>query len=162
MRKAAGIADAVLLLHQGGAAAVLEVIDPVLAHESVLDATKVDPYMGELMGEERPGVQELGAVDGLPLIGGGPRPVALRGKRMRRRPESEQVQQQRLVVSFPPVRKKSTLRLPSVGHRESAVLGPLPIDPGVQAVGQVADLALGRRGSIEVRRGCQHAAQQEG
>ncbi len=84
MRKTAGIADAVLLLDEGGAAAVLEVIDPVFAHECVLDATKIDPHMGELMREEWSCVQELGVVDGLPLIRRRPCPVALRGKRVRR------------------------------------------------------------------------------
>ena len=84
MRKAAGIADTVLLLDEGGAAAVLEVVDPVFAHECVLDAAKIDPHMGELMREEWSGVQELSAVDGLPLIGRHPCPVALRRKRVRR------------------------------------------------------------------------------
>ena len=48
-----------------------------------------------------------------------------------------------------------------MGHRRSAVLGPLPIDAGVQTLGQVADLALDRRVAVEVRRGGQHAAQQQ-
>src|SRR5450759_141199 len=59
MRKSAGIADAVLLLDERGAPAVLEVIDAVLAHELILDATKIDPHMGELMREERSGIQIL-------------------------------------------------------------------------------------------------------
>src|SRR5207244_5987302 len=38
-----GIADGVLLLHVGLPAAVLEVVEAVLAHEGVLNAAEVDP-----------------------------------------------------------------------------------------------------------------------
>lgn len=162
LRVAAGVADPVLLLHEGGAPAVLEIIDPLLAHERVLDAAKIDPHVGELMREQRSRVQELGIVDGPPSIGRCPRPIALRGERVRRRSEPEHVQQQRLVIPFPPVRQESTLGSPPVGHGGAAVLGPLPIDARVQPDGEVADLALGRRVPVEVRGGGQHAAQQEG
>jgi hypothetical protein len=49
-----------------------------------------------------------------------------------------------------------------MGDRGAAGLGPAPIDARVQSVGEVANLALGRRVAVEVRRGRQHPAQQQG
>ena len=63
------VAARVLLLDVGRLAAVLEVVDVVLAHERVLDAAEVDPEVRELVREQRPGVEELAAVDLLPLVG---------------------------------------------------------------------------------------------
>src|SRR5690606_40748174 len=63
-------------LHVHGAAAVLEVVAALLAHEAVADAAEVDPGVRELVDEQRSGVQEAVAVDVLPLVGAGPRAIA--------------------------------------------------------------------------------------
>src|SRR3546814_2354676 len=64
-------------LHVHGTAAVLEVVAALLAHEAVVDAAEVDPRVRELMDEQRPGIQEAVAVDVFPLVGAGPRAVAV-------------------------------------------------------------------------------------
>ena len=46
----------VLLLHISRATAILEIVDALDAHERVLNATKVDPDMRELVCKQRPGV----------------------------------------------------------------------------------------------------------
>src|SRR3546814_20505132 len=45
-------------LHVHGAAAVLEVVAALLAHEAVVDAAEVDPRVRERMDEQRPGITE--------------------------------------------------------------------------------------------------------
>ena len=47
----------------GGAAAVLEIIGIVLAHEGVADAGKIDPGVAELVHEERSAIEQLAAVE---------------------------------------------------------------------------------------------------
>src|SRR4030095_16464768 len=63
-----GIADRVFLLHKRRLPAVLEVVAAVRPHEFVANAAKVDPHMRELMGEERPRVEQFTTVDILPLV----------------------------------------------------------------------------------------------
>src|SRR5581483_1801254 len=50
------------LLHEGRLPAVLEVVAAVFAHEGVTEAAEVDPQVRELVGEQRPGVEQLPAV----------------------------------------------------------------------------------------------------
>src|ERR1700674_1011159 len=50
------VGDRVLPLHISRAPAVLEIVDALVAHEVVLNATKVDPDMRELVREQRPRV----------------------------------------------------------------------------------------------------------
>ena len=45
------IADRVLLLHVGRAAAVREIVDLFLTHELITNSAKVDPHVRELMHE---------------------------------------------------------------------------------------------------------------
>ena len=88
----------------------------MLAHERVADAAKVDPHVRQLMDEQRPGVEELDAVDLLPLVGRSPGGVALRRQRVRGRAEPEQVEHQRLVVALPAVGQEALLGRPAVAH----------------------------------------------
>src|SRR5215204_1477017 len=74
------ITNRILLLHVAGAAAVLEVINASRAHEVILNAAKVYPDVGELVNEERPGVEEFNAVKFLPAIGLRPGFVTLAGQ----------------------------------------------------------------------------------
>src|SRR3546814_11687830 len=69
-------------LHVHGTAAVLEVVAALLEHEAVVDAAEVDPRVRELMDDKRPGIQEAGAGEGFPLVGGGTRAVTVQDERV--------------------------------------------------------------------------------
>src|SRR5687768_5300742 len=73
--KASWVPDRVLLLHKRCVPAVFEVVAFPLAHERVANATEVDPEVRELVREQRPGVEQLAAVDFFPLISGAVRVV---------------------------------------------------------------------------------------
>ena len=62
VRKLERVADRVLALHVGRASTVLEIVDALGEHESVLDTAKVDPDMRELVCEKRPGIQIIKSV----------------------------------------------------------------------------------------------------
>ena len=145
------VADRVLLVDERRPAAVLEVVDPALAHGSVLDLPEVDPDVGELVGEERSRAEVLLPVDPLPRIGRRPRGVGAGRDRMRRRGEREHVEQERLVVPLPAVRQEPALRLPAMGESRAAVQGPLPVDAFPDPAREIPDPALRFGGSIEVR-----------
>ena len=70
------------------------------------------------------------------------------------RAESQDIQQQRLVVAFPAVFEKSAFGLPAVRHRCAAVLRPWPVGAAIERVGKGADfLFVGRiRVKIDARR----------
>ena len=144
------VADRVLLMDERRPAAVLEVVDPALAHGSVLDLPEVDPDVGELVGEERSRVEVLLPVDLLPRIGRRPRGIGAGRDRMRRRGEGEHVEQERFVVALPAVRQESAFRLPAMGESQATVQGPLPVDALPDPAHELPDptLRLGR--SIEV------------
>src|ERR1022692_4599777 len=91
----ARIADGVLLLHVCRPAAVFKVIDALAAHVRVLDATKINPQVRELMDKKWAGEQELIVVNLPPLVSGGPDGVGFGGQGMRWRTQAEQVQEQR-------------------------------------------------------------------
>jgi len=65
--KLKGVPDRVLLLDVGRLPAVLEIIAAALAHVGIPDAAEIDPQVRELVGEQRPGVEQLAAVDLLAL-----------------------------------------------------------------------------------------------
>src|SRR4030095_5700572 len=92
------VPDAILLLHEGRLPAVLEVVAAALAHERVANATEIDPQVRQLVGEQRPGVEQLAAVDCLPLIGGAVRVVTFRRKWVSRRRERGRGETEALVI----------------------------------------------------------------
>jgi hypothetical protein len=67
-RKLARIFDGIALLHMGGAPAVLEVVDALVAHERILDSAKVDPDVRELVREQRSRIEVVIAVAVFPSI----------------------------------------------------------------------------------------------
>src|SRR5450759_3685544 len=156
------VADRVLLLGERGAAAVLEVVNAALAHVVVADAAKVYPDVRELVNEERPGVQELLAVELLPAVRPCPCLVAALWQGVRRRSQAEHGQENRLAVALPPGFQKPVLRLPCVRDRQAAVLRPLPVDAAVERVGKLRYLALLFRLAVKVGGGGQCPGEQEG
>src|SRR3990172_1667690 len=90
------------------------------------------------------------AVEVLPLIGRSPRRVAPLRQWISRRAQPQDVQQEGLVVTFPPIFKESAFGLPAVGDRGPVVLGPLPIDSPVEQVGEGADLTLIGRVRVKI------------
>src|SRR5262249_25054275 len=104
------VVDRVRLLHEGRLPAVLEVVTAVVMHEGVAEAAEVDPQVRELMSEQWPGVEQLTAVELLPLVRRAVSGVALRRQRVRRRTQAQHVQEQPLVVALPPVRQEAALR----------------------------------------------------
>ena len=66
--ESAWVVDRVLLLHKSCAAAVLEIVDAFISHKSILNTTKVDPDMRELVREQRPGVKILLSVTVFPPV----------------------------------------------------------------------------------------------
>ena len=159
--KAVRVALRVLGLNADRAPRVLEVVAALLAHEAVADAAKVDPRVRVEMNEERAGVENIGAVQMLPLIGQRPRLEAALGQRMRRRARAERVQDDAFAVALPAVVQKAALGLPAVQHAVAAVARPGPVDASVQRIGELADVALVARRRIEVDRGVEHAGDQQ-
>src|SRR6186997_233553 len=94
------------------------------------------------MSEQRPGVEQLAAVNLLPLVGGAVSSVALRRQRVRRRSQAEDVKQKPLVVAFVGVREEVRLGLPAVGERRTSISRPIPVSPTVERVRQTTDLGL--------------------
>ena len=123
--EASRIANRVLLLNVSRAAAVLEIIDPLLPHVLVLNATKINPHVRELMDEERTGVEKLVTVKLLPLVSPGPGLVALFGQRVRRRGETEDVKNQRFVVALPTILDESAFRSPTMRYCVSPDFAPI-------------------------------------
>src|SRR4030095_15926750 len=105
-----GIADRILLLHKRRLPAVLEVVAAVRPHEFVANAAKVDPHMRELMGEERPRVEQFTVVDVLPLVSRTIGAITLGRQRMRWRTESEDIEQQAFVITLVAVLDQPVLR----------------------------------------------------
>ena len=88
--KAERVADGVSLLDECGAAGILEIIErraelgTLVTHERVVDPTEIDPEVGEVVNEERAGVEQPMAVDAFPRIRRAPRRVGVGGNRVRR------------------------------------------------------------------------------
>ena len=80
---------------------------------------------------------------------------------MRRRAEPQDIEQKRLIISFPAVLQESALGCPSVADGFSPVLRPAPIGSAIERIGQCADLGFGLRVRIEKRRRGQRAGQQK-
>ena len=136
------IAFCVFALDQCRAPAVLEIVATLLAHEAVLDAAKIDPRVRELVHEQRPRIQEIVAVQILPLIGRGPGVVAMAAaiERVGRRPQCEHVQHDGLAVAIPAVLQEAAFRLPAHPDRFGLVLRPTPVNAQVQKVDQSTQL----------------------
>src|SRR5437867_4493951 len=94
------------------------------------------------MDEERTCVKKLVPVKTSPLVTPGPRLVALFRQWVRGRGEAENVKNQRFVVALPTILNESPFRSPSMRDSHSAILGPLPVGPGVDRFGKCANLAL--------------------
>ena len=109
------------------------------------------------MDEQRPGVQVIVTVEVLPLVGRRPRAVAIVQNRVRRRPQGERIQHDRLAVTFPAVMQKPRFRFPALHDRGTAILRPAPVDAAVEGVGNPAQLCFLRRCGVEVMGGCQGA-----
>ena len=70
--KTGWIGNRILLMNIGRAAAIFEIIDLFVTHIVVLNSSKVDPDMGELVDEERSRIEKLMIVDHSPVVSGGP------------------------------------------------------------------------------------------
>ena len=136
------IAPCIFALDIRGAPAVFEIVAVLLAHEAIAYAGEIDPGMGKMMNEERPGIEKLVIVDVLPLVGRGPRREAVRRQWMRRRRQAQHVENGRLAIALPAIVQKSALRLPSLPRGRCAAARPLPIDAAVDRIGAFADLVL--------------------
>src|SRR3990170_8504558 len=117
--------------------------------------------MGELVREQRSGVEVVITITMLPPIGGGPRCVAAFWEGMGRRTETQNVEQQSFVVAFPPVVEEAAFWLPAVRHRCTLVLRPLPIGAAIERVAKGADFTLVYCTVVEIDARRQRAGQQE-
>ena len=98
-----------------------------------------------------PEYKQLAAVDVLPFVGRGVGSIAVRLQRMGRRTQTEEVEQQALVVATPAVRDESVFRRPAVRQRGLAVAGPVPVGPLIKLVGQLADFRF--LGNVAIEKG---------
>src|SRR5207344_1710466 len=57
--------------------------------------------------------------------------------------------------------EETAFGLPSLGDRSSIILRPLPIDPAIERIGQLADFGL-LAAAVEIAAGHEHARQQQG
>src|SRR5687768_6865541 len=79
---------------------------------------------------------------------------------MRQRAESEDIEQQCLVVALPAVWQKPAFWLPGMSQGDAAILRPLPINALIQSLSQPSDFALFRSGAVEIGGACQRASDQ--
>ena len=77
------------------------------------------------------------------------------------RPQPQDIQQQRLVVAFPPVVEEAGFRLPAVRHRIPLGLCPLPTGTAVERVVKFMDFALVVATGVVIGPRRQRASQQE-
>src|ERR1019366_5594775 len=110
------ITPCVFALHIRGAPAVFEIVALFLAHEEIAYAGKIDPGLRKMVNEERPRIKKFVIVDIFPLIGRGPADVAALRKRMGRRCQTQNIENDRLIIAIPAIMQKSALRLPSLPH----------------------------------------------
>src|ERR1035437_2644012 len=130
------VIDGVLTLHIGRAPAVLEIVEALGTHESVLDTAKVHPDMGELVREQRPRLEIVISVTVFPSVSRNPPDVAFLWQRISGRAESHDIQHKRLVITFPPPFQKSAFGLPPVRDRSATVLRPRPVSAAIKRVGK--------------------------
>src|ERR1035437_1478207 len=69
---------------------------------------------------------------------------------MRRRTKSEDVQQQRLVVTLPAIWQEAAFGVPSERNRGTVVLRPEPVRAQVECIGQRADFIFGIRCCVKI------------
>src|SRR5262249_36617021 len=100
-------------------------------------------------------------VEVLPLIGGGPRAIALLRQWVRRRAQPEDVEQDRLAVAFPAVAQEAGAGLPSHREDRAAGGGPRPVDPLVEVTRELADLSFVLARLREVAAARQHARDED-
>src|SRR6266487_2550172 len=118
------------------------------------------------MDEERSRVEKLKTVKLLPLVSAGPSLIALFRQRVRRRSQTQDVKNQGFVVAQPSIPDESAFGSPAMRDSvhasgpaplrtpvDSAVLGPLPVGPGVDCIGKRANLLLVFGVAIEILSG---------
>ncbi len=158
---AAGIRDGVGVLRERRAARVLEVVEAAGAHDVVLDAAQVEPDVGVLVAEQRREAEVLLALEGAPAVAGGPGRPGVGMRRVRRRGEGEDVQQQRLVVAAPVVAEVAVLGRPAVADGRRPHRGPGPVGAQEERVGEGADAVLAGRPRVEVGLAEERAGEQQ-
>src|SRR5208282_6339738 len=77
------IAHRVFALNVGSLTAIFEIVTALLAHESILNTSEIDPRVRELMDEERACIEKIVAKQIFPLVSHGPCLIAI-GNRIRR------------------------------------------------------------------------------
>ena len=123
------IPDCISLLHIRRAAAVLEIVDAVRAHERILNSAEIDPEMRQLVHEEGSTVEGLVSIQRFPLVRGGPRKIARGRQGIGGRAQAEHVEQQPFVVAFPAMRNEPTLRSGRIAEHGRGVDGEVEEQP---------------------------------
>ncbi len=151
----------VAALHLHRAAAVLEIVRSLLAHERVAHVAQVQPRLRVVVHEQRAGVEEVLVVEVLPLVGRGPAGVAVGRNRMGGRAQRQRVQHDRLAVALPAVVQVAALRFPALVDGARVVLRPAPVDAPVQRLRQLAQLGFVGIGAVERGGNGEHAGDQQ-
>src|SRR5687768_18525013 len=81
---------------------------------------------------------------------------------MRGGAQSQQIDDQRLVIACPPITQKTFFGLPAMAYRSLPVLHPLPINAPVKFIGESADFRFLLRLVLIVSPCDEHAGDQEG
>src|SRR3979490_3398850 len=120
------IRDGVPALCVSRPAAVLKVVESMLAHVRVLDAAEVHPYVRVLVAEEGREAQESLVVERAPelVVGAGPARPGLLVDWVRGGAQREQVNEHRLVVTIPVEAPETPFPCPGEGDRPRARGGP--------------------------------------
>jgi hypothetical protein len=160
--EAVRIADRIVPMDVRRLTAVLEIVRAALPHEGVANAPEIYPEVGELVREQRAGVEDVPPVDIPPSVGRRVCSIALLRQREARRAEAEDVDEQGLVVAPPAVRDEAILGAPAMGERRPTVQGPAPVGSPVELVGQPSYLCLLPAVTVEVGRTGEHARAEEG
>ena len=157
------IGDGVAPLRISRTAAVLEIVESVLAHVRVANAAKVDPHVGVLMTKQWREAEVRLTVERSPLlvVGAGPQRPRRGTHRVRWRAKREQIDEHRLVVAVPVELSEPPLGRPRKRYRRRARLRPGPVHPAVELIRELAYLLLARVLPVEVALAEEHPGEQE-
>ena len=145
------VRDGITLVHESHPAAVLEVVPTAGREVSVAEAPEVDPQMRKLVREERPAVKDVQPEEAPEAKGRRPLAKARSRKRVRGRPQGQEVQEERLVVSAVTRHEETALGRPPVREDPPARERPRPVRAPEERPAEGADFALPGSPAVEER-----------
>src|SRR5256885_7448462 len=158
------IRDGVPALRVSGPAAVLEVVESMLAHVRILNAAEIHPYVRVLVAKEGREAQVGLVIERAPVlvVAAGPQRPGLLVDGVSGGAQGEQVDEHRLVVTVPVAAREPLFRCPGERDRRRAWPGPGPVPPPVDLLRPRSGLPLFRIIALEGRLAKKHSREAQG